>query len=305
MHFLKKLYHPLYFILTLVLGVAIGNRIAQWRQLAQSEPYYLLTAVVIMIIAGFKDRFFETEAVRTVSKIQLITSESFEDITTWIKKNLTPYITSLDRDDVLEAAAKLVNSAMKEPVELQKQITFIGSGDLLKDPPDDSQTDDALTRYQSAISQVTSNQIHVVRYICLLEEHDFLRRGEETRNDYLRWLEKQISNAERNPNYYVYHCPRAPIWGSSRSSIITERAFVDIVGNGHSGILIRGDQIAQELKKASIDLFNNAAVKPVLQTAVMLRKTKGEFQVRLREKSGLGMMATGEKLEPTMETETR
>jgi len=59
MKVLKILHHPLFFILTVFLGIAIGYRTYEWRHFGQSEPIMLITAIVIMVISMFKDRLFD------------------------------------------------------------------------------------------------------------------------------------------------------------------------------------------------------------------------------------------------------
>ena len=81
-----------------------------------------------------------------------------------------------------------------------------------------------------------------------LDKGEYRKRVVETRIAYKKWLAKQISLLERNPNYAFFDCLRAPKWGSSRSSVFTERAVIDVIGNGKSGVLIRGEQVAGILR---------------------------------------------------------
>lgn len=47
--------------------------------------------------------------------------------------------------------------------------------------------------------------------------------------------------------------------------VFTTRAILDVIGNGESGTLIRGDQIARTLRESSQRLFLTAANPPVLK----------------------------------------
>jgi hypothetical protein len=276
MNFIRKIYHPLYFVLALFLGALIGHKIKTWVNLAPSdpshpetilhtEPWMLITSLTIMVLVMLKDRWFETKAIRTLEDLNTASEQHHKNLTTWITKQLSPTIISLNNtDQVLEQATNLVNIAIKEPSDAEKYVVFTGSAALYKDPPNEElDTETPLAGYRTAMARLGSETIQVVRYISLLEPMDFKRRGVETRAEYIKWLEKQVQLVERNPHYLLLNCPRAPSWGSSRSSIFTARALLDIVGNGQTGILIRGDQVAKDLKNSSKELFEKAAVQPV------------------------------------------
>jgi hypothetical protein len=143
---------------------------------------------------------------------------------------------------------------------------FTGSAALYRYIDDrENDGDTPVARYRSAMARLSNGAINATRYISLLEPDDYQRRGEKTRAEYVKWIEKQITLVERNPQYVLYNCPRAPTWGSSRSSIFTAKALLDIVGNGESGILIRGEQVAQDLTKSTRQLFEiSAIVKPIV-----------------------------------------
>lgn len=283
--FIKKIYHPLYFLLALFLGALIGHKIKTWvdlgpqdpshpETLLHTEPWMLITSITIMVLVMLKDRWFETKAIRTLEDLNTASHQHYADLTGWITKQLTPTIISLnDSDKVLKEASNIINVAIKEPSDAEKYVVFTGSAALYKDPPnEESDAETALASYRTAMARLGSETIPVVRYISLLEPSDYKRRGEQTRDAYIKWLEKQISLIERNPQYLLFDCPRAPSWGSSRSSIFTARALLDIVGNGQTGILIRGDQVAQDLKNSSKELFEQAAVQPVVHNKPTLLK---------------------------------
>ena len=269
---IKKLYYPVYFAFTLILGIAIGFKIYEWRHFGQSEPIMLITAVTIMILSILKDRFFDTTAIRTLEDVKKHSKENWDTLTDWIKTHLSPAIISLPtRNDVLKEASNIINAAIKEASNSNKYIVYVGSGELLKDPPETEEGDTPLTEYQSVIARVKNDGVNVTRYISLLDKQDYQKRVNQTQEAYKRWLMKQISLLEANPNYTFYDCPRAPKWGSSRSSIFTRLALLDVIGNGHSGILVRGDQVAQELLKGSRELFETAGVKPSVYKSSRLR----------------------------------
>ena len=277
MSIFKKIYHPLYFVLTLFLGGLIGHKIKTWvdigpqdparpELLLHSEPWMLVTSLLIMLLVILKDRWFETKAIRALEDITVASEKHYKSLTTWIQDRLNPTIISLEDGKVLSEASNIINAAIKEPSEAEKYVVFAGSAALYKDPPnEDLETESPLASYRTSMAKLGSETISVKRYISLMDARDYRRRGPKTKEDYRRWLEKQITLIERNPKYQLFNCPRAPSWGGSRSSIFTARAFLDIVGNGLSAVLIRGDQVAQDLKNSSALLFEEkAAVKPIL-----------------------------------------
>jgi hypothetical protein len=283
--FLRKWYHPIYFVTALFLGALIGHKIKIWTDFGpqdparpyvlHSEPWMLITAITIMVLVMVKDRYFETTAIRTLEDVTAASDASWTRLTKWIVDNLTPTIISLpDRDKVLEQASSIINTAISEKNEGESYVVFTGSAALYRDLEDqESDADTPLAQYRTAMARLASDTVHCVRYISLLEVSDYRRRGSITKEDYVKWIEKQIGLVERNPHYFLYNCPRAPSWGSSRSSIFTARAMLDVVGNGESGILIRGDQVSQDIARSSKELFEERAlVKPVVYDKPMLMK---------------------------------
>src|SRR5687767_9170736 len=105
---LKVLYHPLFFILTVFLGVSIGYRIYEWRAFGQSDPTMLVTAVIIMVISMFRDRLFDTTTLKNLNEMKRRSEESWESLTTWITTHLSPTILSLnDNTAVLNEATDI------------------------------------------------------------------------------------------------------------------------------------------------------------------------------------------------------
>lgn len=273
----RKPYHAVYFILVLFLGMGVGYKVHDWRLFGDNgEALMAATAIAIMIISILRDRYFEITAIRTLDGIQEHARKDASSLQGWIRKTLTPTIISLDsRDKVLREAADMILKAINEVSKSKKHIMYVGSGDLLKDNVDDEDADKktAASEYESVMSQVMNDSIPVVRYISLLEDVDFLKRVPSTREAYKNWLKKQIRNLERNERYSFYESLRAPKWGSSRSSIFTSSAVLDVVGNGESGILIRGDQVADDLKRTSKTLFERReGIQPRLRTSSDLKE---------------------------------
>lgn len=269
---LRTLYHPVVFILAVFLGLTIGYRTYAWRHFGHSDPMILITAVTILVLSVWKDWFIGGTTVKNLDDMKLASKESWLSLTDWIKTHLSPTIISLkDNEDVLKAASEMIDVALKETTEANKFVIYVGSGDLLRDPPQSDDRDSPVTTYQSAIARLRNEGVQTTRYISLLDVADYQRRIPKTQSAYKAWIAKQIGLLEGNPRYIFYDSPRAPKWGSSRSSIFTKRALLDVVGNGLTGVLVRGDQVAQELLRGSQDLFETAGVKPSVYSDTRLK----------------------------------
>jgi hypothetical protein len=287
---IKKFGHPIHFALILFLGIIIGYGIPRWQVIERhSELYLLVLAITILMSSVLKDHLFGTTAVRSLEDMKRTSEASFEKLSQWLITNLSPTIISLETNErVLEQASNIINTAVIDVKDsTNRYIMFVGSGDLYKEPPPESEGERTpLTDYSTAMAQMTSNYVRVIRYISLLQTGDYARRSPQTKADYKKWLRKQISLLERNPNYYLFDCPRAPMWGSSRSSIISDNAVLDVVGSGQSGVLIRGHQVARVLKESSEDLFRKAAVKPIQYTSTTLSGYLKDLEPPSRRSNG-------------------
>src|ERR1041385_4534892 len=269
---LKTLYHPILLILSIFLGITIGYRTYEWRHFGHSDAIMLITAVTIMIISILKDRMFDSVTLKNLEQMKLNSKESSTQLTNWITTHLSPTIISLDdNNDVLDAASDMINAALAEPTDTNKFVVHVGSGDLLREPPPSDEGDSPVTAYQSAVARLKNDNVPTTRYISLLDVPDYKRRLPKTKAAYKAWLKKQIDLLDGNTHYTFYDSPRAPKWGSSRSTIFTKRSMLDVVCNGVTGVLVRGDQVARELLKGSKDLFENAGVKPSAYTSARLK----------------------------------
>lgn len=272
---MKKLgifYHPLLVVLAVFLGVTIGYRTYEWHHFGHSEPMMLITAVTILVLSIIKDWFFDRLTGKNLEEMKLVSKESWTTLTEWIKTHLSPTIISLkDNNDVLKAASEMIEVALREDAETNKFVVYVGSGDLLRDPPPTDDRESAVTSYQSAIARLRNQGVQTTRYISLLDSADYQRRVQRTKSAYKHWIAKQIALLEGNPRYTFYDSPRAPKWGSSRSSIFTKQALLDVVGTGLSGVLVRGEQVAQELLRGSQDLFETAGIKPIVYDSSKLK----------------------------------
>lgn len=225
-----------------------------------------------MAMSMMKDRFFQTMAVRTLEDIRDDSNTHATELKDWIIDRLNPTIISLEgRDKVLGQAASIIQDASDEQLQGNRYVVYFGSAELNKEPAATEARNSPLNDYCSAIAQLRNKGVRVTRYISLLEPTDQRLRWPNRQDEYKSWISKQIVLLEQNSGYELFDCPRAPSWGSTRSSIITARALLDVVGKGQSGVLIRGDEVAQDMLTSSIELLKTAHVVPLFRDAHSLR----------------------------------
>src|SRR5207249_9334313 len=111
-----------------------------------------------------------------------------------------------------DAASDMINSTLLEPTEANKFVVYVGSGDLLRQPPPSDDGDSPVTAYQSVIARLKNDGVNTTRYISLLDVTDYQRRLPKTKAAYKAWLSKQIDLLDGNPHYTFYDTPRAPKW---------------------------------------------------------------------------------------------
>jgi hypothetical protein len=162
-------------------------------------------------------------------------------------------ITLDDHEKVLAAASGIVGDVLKEAEE-DRFLIFIGAASLSteEDAKGEAGKDDTLTPaadFRNKLMALDVKKIPITRYVSLFSKEDLLQRRHPTRKNYLKWIEKQVGRLQGNPNYVVIDCPRAQPWGGSKSSIITHRAYMDIVGEGDSGLLIKDEEVARTIRE--------------------------------------------------------
>jgi len=219
-----------------------------------------IVSVAILLGAIFKDVHLDRNVETALSDFRWSLDKAKEEIRDILEKDLRPRIIHLDSaDKVLKAASDVLLEAVHETQE-HRFVVFIGAASLstLKFPATTSTDEDTMSpveEYNTRLMNLEGARVPVKRYVSLVKPADFKKRKPDTRRDYLRWFEKQIGLLKDNPKYTLIDCYRAQPWGGSRSSIITHKSFLDIVGEGDSGFLITGEEVARTLKDSSERLF--------------------------------------------------
>ena len=119
----------------------------------------------------------------------------------------------------------------------------------------------------------TNNAI-VTRFIRLFDDKEFAARSSAFRQKHLDWLASEIQRVTNSDRYLFARSPRAPAWGTARSTIITRSAILDIIGEGDGAFFIKGGDIAKTVKDRTVDYFNSAVEKPNLPQTYSKRTVK-------------------------------
>lgn len=140
------------------------------------------------------------------------------------------------------------------------------------DQPDPSQ------KYRSAMADLARTGVPIDRYIHLFTPIEYTGRGPGFQKKYLEWIDRQINTLRENPRYRLWTTPRAGAWGGSRSSIVTRRVVLDIVGDGEGGFIVQSTDVAATLRQATIKFFEDAPLnKPVQYDVSDLMRYKDDL----------------------------
>lgn|GEM_PF-4321864 len=297
----KRRYRLAWTVWLLLLGVmafGLGLAIPSFLHLIglKDNPLTLpfVVSVVILTVALIKDIILDRTVEAGLREIKAIAEKTKEDTNSTIEKNLRPRIVPLDnREKVVTVACEILKEAAKEQDDNNRFVMFIGAASLSTDQQkgrdEDIKTPE--TEYQLTLNSLEQNKVRVDRYIALIEEGTIADRQEDILCRYEPWLQKQIDLLDNNRNYVLKNCRRAQPYEGSRSSIITNKAVLDIVGFGDSGFLIKDEEVARAIRVSSERLFtqkakihasyygnNPASIKPLrdLYKAVKGRKKKND-----------------------------
>jgi len=223
----------------------------------------LLATVAILLGSAVKEHNAERGAAAKLDQMTKIAAEAKAEINSVLEKNLRPRVITLDsHEKVLRAASEIIGDAIKEPEE-HRFVIFIGAASLCtgEDKENDAVSENQVSPAAEYISKLTLldvKRIQVTRYISLFTREELANRKQPTKGYYLKWIDKQVGRLNGNPNYVIVDCPRAQPWAGSRSSIITYRAFIDIVGQGDSGFIIKDEEVARTIRERTEKLLEEA-----------------------------------------------
>jgi hypothetical protein len=222
----------------------------------------LIVAIGVLAGAAFKDALLDKNVETALSEMKGVVEKSRHEVRVILEKNLRPRIVSLNsRNDVLQAANEMLLETIQE-TKGRRFVYFIGAAALSTSRAGAGEDDklSLVEHYNNRLRNLEGAKVPVTRYVALIKPEDFTsgRRRDETKKDYVPWLEKQIVLLKGNPKYELIDCQRAQSWGGSRSSIITHNAFLDIVGDGEAGFIVKDEEVARTLRRSSEKLFASA-----------------------------------------------
>ena len=221
-----------------------------------------MAAFAVLSIALIKDIILDRSVETALNEAKATSEKARQDINETIEKNLRPRIIPLDtREKVVKAACDILQEATKETDD-NKFVIFVGAASLSTDQmqtADEDSTPSPEAEYRIRLNSLEHNKVSVKRYIALIEDKEIPIRQEDMLKRYEPWLKKQLDLLENNNGYVLKHCLRAQPYEGSRSSIMTNKAVLDIVGYGDSGFLIKDEELARTIRESSEDLFNSKA----------------------------------------------
>jgi hypothetical protein len=262
---LRKQFSPLAIIVSLVAFIFGVASVASIKAGPDLRVFWIPLAVLLFILIAsvLKDHNSERRVATKLNRMTAIAEETKVEIAEVLENNLRPRVITLDNHEkVLGAASQVIADVLKNPEE-DRFLIFIGAASLgtEEDLKGNTESDDVLSPaadFRNKLTTLDVKKIPITRYVSLFTKEDLLQRRHPTRKNYLQWIEKQIGRLKGNPNYVMIDCVRAQPWGGSRSSIITHGAFMDIVGEGDSGILIKDQEIARTIRERTESFLADA-----------------------------------------------
>jgi hypothetical protein len=225
-------------------------------------PFIITIGILLAALA--KDFFFERNVDLTLNQIKWTAEKALDDLRDVIEEKLEPSIRVFDsRENVRRAASKMFQDVLKEDRE-DRIVIFTGAASLgtSKDEEPIDLDDERLTsldEYKARLLQLQHAGVPVLRYVGLIRSIE--GRRNETIRAYLTWLDSQIELLAGNAHYVLIDCFRAQPWGGSRSSILTRRGFLDMVGEGEAGFHAHGERLGEVLFESTRQLLNSSAQK--------------------------------------------
>lgn len=187
-----------------------------------------------------------------------------------------------NKDLLIEAIGDLYNNAAMRTTEGKaaadishgrELIIMFGASDVQpKSSSTDERSDDGsetpFDKYTKGRNAAEAADVIFHRYVRLFDDKNFRGRSFEIRRAYLVWLKEQISTIERYKSYVLMNARRAPRWKAIRSNIIAYDTYIDILGDGEAGFVIKGRAFAQAQIRNSNNYIRKASGSndPILNT---------------------------------------
>lgn len=232
-------------------------------------------AICVVVFNVLMHAILNHQAKTTLSTTQDSLSKKQEDLMEFITDNLSPSIRVLsEKKEVRAQAASMIKKEQKDVVTALRNITYFGAASLGPTPNEqtlieerktntDKENVETATGFRDAFYNALVDNVKVNRYIQLADKATFADRGANQREEYLKWLANQIGLLESHRSYTLLNSRRGSPFGSTRSTIVTDKGFLDIIGQGNeiSGVLVNGAEIAKLIRDRTIEFLKAAKVK--------------------------------------------
>jgi hypothetical protein len=241
---------PLLLIAVVTAGLLFFNLDAT----ARATTWWFVVALVVLIHSFLQGQTFNAKFATLHREIkeqqQTSAKEAQDELSNIVRENVDPHVQVLGSlKEIRFAAATMIDEEIKNK-DKESEVCYLGSASLAASDQDarrasqsDSEGLSDVARYQNSLDDLKDSTIKVTRFIRLLEDDRFKSRDATTRAEYMVWLQGQVTRLNGSRNYVLYDCRRAPEWGGPRSSILTSKGMLDIVGAGDAGLYLISNRI--------------------------------------------------------------
>jgi len=145
----------------------------------------------------------------------------------------------------------------------------------------------SIKEYEAALAFSETTNIEFRRYVSLMTADQYENRSDKVKNEYADWLNSQIEQIQKDPNYTLIISPRAPQWGTSNTTFLTRQGLIEVKGHGNAAFVIDDTRIAIRMR-ASLRQDIYQALPSNVTTINSKRDTELEwFKNQIREINGL------------------
>jgi hypothetical protein len=253
-----------------MLGIVILLSVAELR--SGGNPSILLYVAFLFIgtfVFVLQSFFISSELKAHKAQVKEAIDSGAERINGEMTELLSIRVTPMDsREALLSTISGVFERAAERAREKNKRpevIVLFGASNIQQSglaavgEAVDEMTSSGFEKFVAARSMAENEGIQFHRYVRLFDDKSFPNRSPEIRRGYLLWLEEQVRLMKRSPLYVLVNARRAPRWKAIRSSIISETDFVDILGDGESGVLIAGQTFAATQRRNATRFINSVA----------------------------------------------
>lgn len=245
------------------------------------QNYLIITTIVIVILSALSVKITIRDR---KNKIESEFAAAIKKSSSQILQTISPrvvFCSSIEQVRteaaiIISDAAKNYSDAIKRNSDIRAEdtkgeleelsqyfVTIYGAASLVNESEAGSVLDDntraiSIKKYTDALESASESKLQLRRYVSLLRPNDLKDRSPSVRDEYVDWLYEQRKLLKKDPNYVIITSPRAPQWGSSNTSFISNSGLVEIKGHGNSAFAIYDERIAGSLRNSLRKDINDA-----------------------------------------------